>query len=127
MKKKILITLGIYSLVFLICGVYITTTIESSTSKLNALVQLHQAETQRNLLLINLENVQLDLNLRRTPRAQSVAATIANVQALEDYSHLCVICHHAEDIVKRLRILDKGIEQYKNLLTRVLVSGGRLL
>jgi len=126
MKKKIFITLGIYSLISLLGGIYIITSIESSTSKLHNLIRLYQVETQRRLLLINLKNVQSDLNLRRTVHAQSVDAIVANVESLENMSDICFHCHHTEQVVTRLVKMENGIDEYKDLISRVLtISANR--
>ncbi len=47
MKKKIYIALALYTLVFLLGGVYITLNINSSMSTINNLVSLYQIEGQR--------------------------------------------------------------------------------
>lgn len=120
MKKKLFITLLIYSLVFLLGGIYIVSTIESSTSRLHNLIRLYQIEMQRKHLLINLKIVQSDLNLRRTPHAKSVDAIIANVQSLEHLGGTCFNCHHDEHVLNRLNNLKNGIETYKELISRVL-------
>ncbi|MEW6672299.1 MAG: sigma 54-interacting transcriptional regulator [Thermodesulfobacteriota bacterium] len=126
MKKKIFITLGVYSLISLLGGIYIIISIESSTSKLHNLIRLYQVETQRRLLLINLKNVQSDLNLRRTIHARSVDAIVANVESLENMSDICFQCHHSEQVANRLVKLGSGIEEYKDLISRVLtISANR--
>jgi len=126
MKKKIFISLGIYSLIFLVGGVYIIATIESHTARMYNLIQLYKVEIQRELLLINLKNVQSDLNLRRTPHARSVDAIIANVQSLENLTEICSNCHHAAHVDKRLTNLNQGIEEYKDLISRVItIRAGR--
>jgi HAMP domain-containing protein len=120
MKKKILIALVVYSLCFLLGGIYIISTIGASTSKLSNLIKLYQVETQRKQLLIRIKNVQTDLHLKRTPHSKSVETIIDNVKTMEQMSETCFKCHHSEFVVKRLLSLRNNIEDYKYLISRVL-------
>jgi two-component system response regulator HydG len=120
MKKKILILLGIYSLAFILGGIYIITTIESSTSTLNNLIKLYQIENQRKQLLIRIKEVQTDLHLNRTPHSKNVATIIDNVQMMERMSETCFSCHHSESVINRLLYLNNGIKEYKTMVSRVL-------
>ncbi len=120
MKKKILITLGIYSLAFILGGIYIITTIESSTSKLNDLIKLYQIENQRKQLLIRIKSVQTDLHLKRTPYSKSVEAIVENVRRMESMSETCFKCHHSEYVINRLLFLNSGIKEYEKSVSRVL-------
>ncbi len=120
MKKKILITLSIYSIVFLLGGIYIISTIASSTTKLQDLISLYQIETQRKQLLIRIKNVQSDLHLKRTPYAKSVSTIIGNVKSMEAMTNSCFECHHSKGVVERLNTLKNDIERYKHLISRAL-------
>ncbi|MCJ7618063.1 MAG: hypothetical protein MUO43_16155, partial [Desulfobacterales bacterium] len=120
MKKKILITLSIYSIVFLLGGIYIISTIASSTTKLQDLISLYKIETQRKQLLIRIKNVQSDLHLKRTPYSKSVSTIINNVNSMEDMAESCFGCHHSEEVVTRLTTLKDNIKSYKHLISRVL-------
>ncbi len=120
MKKKILITLGIYSLAFILGGIYIISTIEKSTSKLENLISLYKIEAKRKSLLVSVKNVQIDLNLRRTPHSKGIETIINNVKTMEDIAKTCFTCHHSENVVKRLYNLSNEIDNYKNLISRVL-------
>ncbi|MDH3574998.1 MAG: sigma 54-interacting transcriptional regulator [Desulfobacteraceae bacterium] len=120
MKKKILITLSIYSIVFILGGIYIISTIASSTTKLQDLISLYQIETQRKQLLIRIKNVQADLHLKRTPYSKSVSTFISNVNSMEDMTNSCFECHHSEEVVTMLTSLKDDIESYKQLISRVM-------
>lgn len=120
MKKKIFIALGIYSLIFFLGGIYIISSIENSTAKLNHLIKLHQVETLRERLLIRVKDVQSDLNLKGTLRSKSIDTIISNVRSLESMEASCFECHHSEFVVKRLVDLRNGIEKYKGLVSRTL-------
>jgi PAS domain S-box-containing protein len=120
MKKKIIIGLSIFSLTFLLGGIYIISTIETATSKIDNLITLHQVEILREHLLINIKRVQSDLNLKNTRHARSVNTFITNVINMEHMAEKCFDCHHSEDVQKRLDDLSNELGKYKKVLSRVL-------
>ncbi len=120
MKKKIIIALSIFVFFFLVGGIYIITTIETVTSRLDKLIKLHQVEILREHLLIQLKRVQNDLNLRNTLRARSIDTVITNVRNMEDLVETCFDCHHSKDKLERLKSLRLEIGKYKDSLSRVM-------
>ena len=118
MKKKIIITLVGISLIFLAGGIYIITTIETSTSTLDRLIMLHQVEIMREHLLLQIKQVQTDLNLYDTPNARSVDKIIANVKQMDMVATICFDCHHAPVVMKRLESLTQQIEHFKDAFSR---------
>ena len=94
MKKKIYIALVLYTLVFLLGGVYITLNINSSMSTMNNLISLYQIEGQRKSLLIRVKGVQSDLLLQKTPFAKGFETVIADVKTMEGMTNKCFSCHH---------------------------------
>ncbi len=120
MKKKIIIGLSLFSLIFLVCGIYIITTTEESLSKLDNLIILHQVEILREQLLINIKRVQTDLSLKSTRYARKIDTVIGNVRDMEIMAETCFDCHHSEDVQERLSDLIDEIEKYANSLSRVL-------
>ena len=120
MKRKILIALGVYSLIFFLGGVYIITTIENSISQLNHLIRLHQVDTLRERLLVRVKNVQSDLIIRGTPHAKSIDTVIDNVRSLDNMSNACFECHHLPHAIAGLNELRNRINQYKAFVSRTL-------
>jgi signal transduction histidine kinase len=120
MKKKIIIGLGIFSLIFLIGGVYIIITIERATSTLNNLIRLHQVEILREHLLIQIKSVQSDLNLKNTRYARGVDNIVYHVRSMDKVIDSCFECHHAEPVTEKLNDLNTQTEKYKDSLSRVL-------
>jgi len=118
MKKKIIITLVGISLIFLAGGIYIITTIETSTSTLDRLIMLHQVEIMREHLLLQIKQVQTDLNLYDTPNARSVDKIISNVKQMDMVATICFDCHHAPVVMKRLESLTQQIEHFKDAFSR---------
>ncbi len=120
MKKKIIIGLSIFAFFFLLGGIYIIASIETSTSTLDNLIKLHQVEILRERLLIQLKRVQNDLNLRNTLDARSIDTVITHVGNMEDLINTCFNCHHSENELERLSSLSLEIEKYKDSLSRVM-------
>jgi PAS domain S-box-containing protein len=120
MKKKILLALGIFSVIFVAGGIYIIATIEISTSQLDHLIMLHQVEILREHLLINLRSVQSDLLLLKTRHKRDIDTIIANVKGMDGVVESCFDCHHSEDVRKRLTDLRSRVDEYKHSLNRVL-------
>lgn len=120
MKKKIIIGLSIFSLLFFVGGIYIIITIEKATSSLDNLITLHQVEILREHLLIHIRRVQTDLNLHNTNYERSMETIIDNVRNMENMAKTCFTCHHAEEVDAQLVDMKNSIERYKDALSRVL-------
>jgi signal transduction histidine kinase len=120
MKKKIVIGLGILSIIFIAGGIYIIATIERATSTLNDVIELHQVEILREHLLIQIKRVQSDLYLKNTRYARGVDDIVSHVRGMDDVIHACFECHHAEHVVEKLTGLNDQIEKYKGALSRIL-------
>ena len=120
MKKKIIIGLSIFSLVFLVSSVYTITTIEHATAKMDNLIKLHQVEILREHLLIQIKRAQSDLYLKDTPYARSVNTIVADVTTMSNAVNTCFNCHHAEQVANRLKKLRDNVEDYKIVLSRAL-------
>ncbi len=119
MKKKIVIGLGIFSLVFVLIGIYTIVVIEHATAELDNLIKLHQVEILREHLLIQVKRTQSDLYLKNTRHAQSIDTVVGHVKTMGEVVDTCFDCHHAEPVLKRLNGLKDQIEDYKNALSRV--------
>ena len=129
MKRKIIIGLVLFCLIFLVGGYAVVRTIEQSNADLNNLVLLHQVELVREQLLIELKRTQLDLQVKHTRYAGSVDTMFLHVSAMDDVIRMCFECHHSASVSARLDALHEGIEHYKEALSRVLTmraNGPRL-
>ncbi len=120
MKKKIIISLCIFSLLFFLAGIYIIVTIESATATLDNLIMLHQVEILREHLLIQIKRVQSDLSLKDTRFARSIDTVIVNVRNMENIADTCFECHHTEKVLIRLTDLRGEVKKYRDSLSRVL-------
>jgi len=120
MKKKIIIGLSIFALIFFLGGIYIIVTIEKTTKKFDQLIQLHQVEILREHLLIQIKRVQTDLTLKDTRFARDVDVIVRNVRNLHNVLDTCFSCHHNEDVSKRLEELKKQTGDYEDALSRLM-------
>ncbi len=120
MKKKIIIGLSIFSLVFLLSSAYTIVTIEQATTKMDDLIKLHQVEILREHLLIQIKRAQSDLYLQGTPHARSVDTIVTDVRTMSDIVNTCFNCHHAEPVSTILTNLRGKVEDYKIDLSRAL-------
>jgi PAS domain S-box-containing protein len=119
MKKKVIISLSVFSLFFLLGGIYIVSTIEKSTSKLDNLITLHQVEILREHLLLQIKRVQSDIYLKNTRYARNIDSLVVNVKNLESAASSCFDCHHSDDMQKRLADVSNDIKSYKNAVSRL--------
>src|SRR5271157_5987842 len=129
MKKRIVIGLTGFAMIFFLGGIYIVFSISKGTAMLDRLILLHQVEILREHLLIEIRKVQADLNLKNTRYARTVDTFVNDVQQMGQVSQACFSCHHNEAVSKRLQDMERQIELYKNALSRVLTmraDGGRL-
>ena len=120
MKKKILIGLGILSLLFILFGAYIIVTIESATSRLDQLVKLHQIEILREHLLLQIEKVQTDLAWSGTRYASSIDTIVSHGIQMGKVVDSCFQCHHSPQVMEGLVALRSQTEQYEDFLSHVL-------
>jgi signal transduction histidine kinase len=120
MKKKIIIGLSGFSLIFLLSSVYTIATIEQSTKKMDELIKLHQVEILREHLLIQIKRMQSDMYLKRIPDARSTDTIMNHMRTMSDIVNTCFSCHHDELVVKRLTGLKGKVEDYKDNLSRTL-------
>ncbi len=125
MRKKILIGLGLFSLIFILGGTYTIISVEQSIAKLNTLIKLHQVEILREHLLIQVKKVQGDLGLKNTRYAKGFGTLVTDVGQMSGVADTCFDCHHKEDIMRRLTELRSRIELYKSSISRAfLVRAG---
>jgi len=120
MKRKVVIGLAIYSIVFLLVGVYVIRTIQTSTTELDKLITLHQVEILREHYLLQIRKVQSDLTLMDTPYSRAFDTIVKNVMNMGRIIDTCFDCHHSPRGTERLNALKKQTEAYKESLSRVL-------
>lgn len=120
MKKRIVIGLSLFSLIFFLGGIYIVITIEKATSTLDNLIKLHQVEILREQLLIDVKRVQSDLAFKHTHYSRELDTVVSNVIQMGKESNKCLGCHHSEQVMDKIKDLINQIHIYKDALSRVL-------
>ena len=120
MKKKIIIGLAVYAVVFSLGGVYVLHAIGDATTELDKLVQLHQVEILREHYLIEIRRVQYDLTLKGTAHARDFDTAVRHAVNMRSIVNACFSCHHEEPTLQRIRGLQAQTELYQDALSRVL-------
>lgn len=122
MKRRIIIILTIYSVAFLIGGLYILRIIESTTGKLDNLIMLHQVEILREHYLIQIRRVQTNLAVRGTKFAPDHETTIKHIASMDRVIVTCFDCHHAPGVAARIEDLHRDTKAYEGALAHALVD-----
>jgi two-component system sensor histidine kinase AtoS len=120
MKKKIIIVLGVVSMLFLLGGVYLISVIDDNASRFEKLITSHQVELLRERLLLNIREVQADLYSQGIQHAESIDAAAMHVREMEDSIDTCFNCHHNANVMAELRELQKQIDHYGRAVSSVL-------
>jgi two-component system, NtrC family, sensor histidine kinase AtoS len=120
MKTKIIIVLGVVSLLFLLGGVYLISVIDANASRFEKLITSHQVELLREHLLLNIREVQADLYSQGIQHAESIDAAAMHVREMENSIDTCFNCHHNANVMEELRELQKQIDHYGRAVSSVL-------
>ena len=127
MKKKIIIVLGVVSLLFILGGIYLIRAIDANASRFERIIASHQVEILRERLLLNIREVQADLYSQGVQNAESVDAVAMHMREMGDSINTCFNCHHNELVMEELRDLQKQIDHYGNAVSSVLTLKAKSL
>jgi signal transduction histidine kinase len=119
MKKKIYFGLFLLILCFLGGGLYIETSIDKVTERLESIITLHKVEFMREGLLNKLVMVQADLLLTETPHARKFNTFVSHVEEMHEAAGNCLNCHHEEAVLMRIMHFEKMIDMYLKKLSRI--------
>ncbi|MDP3297579.1 MAG: ATP-binding protein [Thermodesulfovibrionia bacterium] len=122
MKKKILIGLTVFSLIFFVLTLYIIVIIETTTSELSNLIKLHQVEILREHLLINVVRTQSDLESGKG----NYVLILTDTNNLGGEIEKCFDCHHTQNIKNRLSNLKNRFQEYEETVRRVSSAKGNV-
>ncbi len=122
MKKRVVIFTSIVLFLFLLEGIFIVTLIESSSSKLERLIKLHQGEILRKHLLIQIHKVKSDFLLMEGVFASSHDVVATNVSNLQTVFTTCADCHHRPAVQARIDRLLNEIEAVRRKLQQLLTT-----
>jgi signal transduction histidine kinase len=119
MKRRIVIGLTLYSVIFLAASIYVVSTIRTSSAELDRLITLHQVEILREHYLLQIKRVQSDLTLMDTRYSRDFDTVVLNVTNMGRTIDTCFDCHHSPRGTERLRDLKLETEMYEETLSRV--------
>ncbi len=119
MKKKIAISLISFSLIFVLTGAYIITTIESASAKMDNLIRLHQIEILREHLLLEIKRAQTDLYLKNTRYERGLDSIVNHMRSMSVMVNTCFGCHHEPAVASQLTSLRGKVEAFKTSMSRV--------
>ena len=119
MKKKIIISLLLFSLIFVASGFYIIIAIERASDKMENLVRLHQIEILREHLHLQIKRAQSDLLLRNTRYERGMDTIIGHVQTMGTMVNGCFECHHEAGVTEQLESIRDHVDEFKTALSRL--------
>jgi len=119
MKKKIILGLAAYSVLFLFMGLYIVYTIHLGTAKLNGIIRLHQVEILREKFLIQIKRVQSDLALKNTRHSRRSETVLRDARDIGQVVDVCFGCHHSAAVQAGIDDLHDSTHLYEDAVRRV--------
>src|SRR3990172_5717601 len=123
MKKKIILGLSIFALMFFFGGVYIITTMTTTIYELHNLAALHHVVALRKDLLMSIEENQNNIRVQGT-RYAAGAGTHSGSSMMETAKR-CLTCHHSPRADQMLNNLRNQIELYHGLTQKILTAPPR--
>ena len=120
MKKTIIILLTVFTLAALTGGSYLLLLIERSSSNFDRIIMLNQVEIKREHLLLNIRRVEADLYSLHTTHPVSQVAAEEHFTDIEISINECFGCHHTPAVMERLRDLSQQVDQYGDVVSRIL-------
>jgi signal transduction histidine kinase len=120
MRRKIIVGLAVYAVVFSIASAYVIHVIGKATGNLNRLITLHQVEILREHYLLQIRKVQSGLLLVNTEKSKGFDNVVRDVKSMGGVIDTCFGCHHSPRGMERLKDLKSQTERYKDSLSRVL-------
>ena len=118
MKKNVLLGLFLMLFCFISGGIYIVTSIQSGTKKLENVISFHRVEFLRKNLTHHIEVVQADLLLQESHHPSDFQSSTALIEEMEKAADICLNCHHSEATKRKLVALEKDVELYMKYLSR---------
>ncbi len=122
MKRRIIGSLISLFLLVAIGGSVATWYVASTSEELGHIVELHEVQDLRNVLVIDAQAVQADLHTARTTLAHDPDAIFANLAKLEEASEGCLSCHHHPEVEGELSEIGHLVEEYKIALRNYLTA-----
>jgi signal transduction histidine kinase/HAMP domain-containing protein len=122
MKKKLIFSLSLLFLLFLIGAVLTMIYTYRATRNLELVIKLHRIEIIRQNFVINIQVVQSNLYTTGTIFGKELDDIVNNVSAMDDSIGSCLGCHHSADMTKRLEEVHGIVQQYKEAISYLVTS-----
>lgn len=122
MKKKLIYSLSLLFLLFLLgAGLSMVYTYRV-TNDLQSVIKFHRTEIIRKHFVINIQTVQSNLYASGTAFGKEMDDIINNVVMMDESINSCMGCHHTQDMKKRLEDVYGMIQQYKEAISYLVTS-----
>lgn len=122
MKKKLIYSLSLLFLLFLLgAGLSMVYTYRV-TNDLQSVIKFHRIEIIRKHFVINIQTVQSNLYASGTAFGKEMDDIINNVVTMDESINSCMGCHHTQDMTKRLEDVYGMIQQYKEAISYLVTS-----
>lgn len=122
MKKKLIYSLSLLFLLFLIGAVLTMIYTYRATDDLESVIKLHRIEIIRQNFVINIQTVQTSLFTTGTIFGKELDDVVNKVSAMDNSIESCLGCHHAQAMTKRLEDVHSMIQQYKEAISFLVTS-----
>ncbi len=122
MKKKIIYSLSLLFLLFLVGAGLSMVYSYRVTGDLQSVIQFHRIEIIRKLFVINIQTVQSNLYASGTVFGRELDDIINNVMVMDESVNSCMGCHHEKDTLARLEEVQGIIQQYKEAISYLVTS-----
>jgi len=116
MRKKIIISLSVLFAILISGAAAAILLITNSTSQLDDVVRLHQAEHFRKNLLIKAQTVQADV-YAAIHNSQTSTSIIEDIEEMNKAAAQCNSCHHSPELRKRIAGIQGLVGEYKAKLS----------
>ncbi len=122
MKIRIIISLALLFILYLL-GIFLSVNnLHSTTSALNHLINLHKVEELRGSLVQRVMRVNFDLYTVHTPYSAGLDRIVENVESLENLARGCNSCHHKIETSNDLNQISNLIGEFKKALSFYITS-----
>jgi len=119
MKKHVLLGLTLMLFCFITGGIYIVSSFQQGSEKLQRVIELHQVELLRKNLEHDIEVVQSGLLLQGSPHTDN-EMIINHLTKMENSAAYCQNCHHIPKTKEKLTQMQADLAEYMRLYSRAL-------
>ncbi|MEW6719751.1 MAG: ATP-binding protein [Thermodesulfobacteriota bacterium] len=123
MKRKIVIGLAVYSVVFLLAGIYVVRIYSTAGAEMDKLITLHNVQILKEHYSLQIRRVQSDFSRMTADQPRDFDAAVRNAMDLGRIVNTCFECHDTPQETERLNDIKRETERYKIALSRISTAG----